>query len=119
MSRCARISGNSTTTSIQLSIKLAHKLVKISSDCVTSLKRVKSETTGPYIELLSCVLASPTDANGMSCLRECAPDNIIVMPHAVAVPITSLPPSKDVYAPDSKRVSAVKKVVDWCMDIKH
>ncbi len=57
-------------TSIQLSITLALMLVKMSSDCVTSLKRVKSKTTVPYIELVSCVPASPTDAVGMSNLLE-------------------------------------------------
>ena len=51
----------------------------MSSDCVTSLKRVKSKTTVLYMELLSCVHASPTDAVEMSCH------------HAAAFPTTLLP----------------------------
>ena len=58
-------------------ITLARILVKMSSDCVTLSKRIKSKTTGPYIELLSCVPASPTDAVGMSCLLECALDAVV------------------------------------------
>ena len=58
--RWERISGKSMITSIQLSITLASILFEILSDFVTSLKKVKSNTTVPYIELLNCVPAKPT-----------------------------------------------------------
>ena len=63
-------------TSIQLSITLASILFKMLSDFVTSLKKVKSNTTVPYIELLNCVPVKPTSDVGTSCLLDlawCAP----------------------------------------------
>ena len=50
--RYDRISGNPMITSMQLSITLALIFRRRLSDLVTSLKRVKSKATVPYIELL-------------------------------------------------------------------
>ena len=47
----------------------AHR-VKSSKHDVTSLKKVKSNTTVPYIELLNCVPAKPTSDVGTSCLLD-------------------------------------------------
>ncbi len=61
---------------MQLSITLASILFRRLSDLVTSLKKVKSNTTVPYIELLNCVPAKPTLDVGTSCLLDlvwCAP----------------------------------------------
>jgi len=71
-SRWERISGKPMITSIQLSITLASILFKILSDFVTSLKKIKSNTTVPYIELLNCVPAKPTSDVGTSCLLDLA-----------------------------------------------
>ena len=60
--RCVRISGNPMITSMQLSITLSVIPRKTLSDFVTSLKKVKSKTTVPYILLLNTVPARPTDA---------------------------------------------------------
>jgi hypothetical protein len=82
-SRWERISGNPIITSIQLSITLASMLFKILSDFVTSLKKVKSNTTVPYIELLNCVPAKPTSDVGMSCLLDralCTPMLLLLQP---------------------------------------
>ena len=59
INRWERISGKPMITSIQLSITLASILFKILSDFVTSLKKVKSNTTVPYIELLLCLPSQP------------------------------------------------------------
>ena len=69
--RWERISGKPMITSIQLSITLASILLKILSDFVTSLKKVKSNTTVPYIVLLNCV-PKPTSDVGTSCLLDLA-----------------------------------------------
>ena len=66
-------------TSIQLSITLASIFFKTLSDLVTSLKKVKSNTTVPYIELLICVPAKPTSDVGTSCRLDrarCAPATV-------------------------------------------
>ena len=79
INRWERISGKPMITSIQLSITLASILFKILSDFVTSLKKVKSNTTVPYIELLNCVPAKPTSDVGTSCLLDltrCAPATV-------------------------------------------
>ena len=73
--RWERISGKSMITSIQLSITLASILFKILSDFVTSLKKVKSNTTVPYIELLNCVPAKPN--SGLLDLTWCAPATVL------------------------------------------
>jgi hypothetical protein len=65
-------SGKPMITSIQLSITLASIHFKILSDFVTSLKKVKSNTTVPYIELLNCVPAKPTSDGGTSYLLDLA-----------------------------------------------
>ena len=90
--RWERISGKPMMTSIQLSITLASILFKILSDLVTSLKKVKSNTTVTYIELLNCVPAKPTSDVGTSCwldLTWCAP---AAVPPAAAAPTALLPP---------------------------
>ena len=68
--RYGRISGNPMITSMQLSITLAFIFRRRLSVFVTSLKRVKSKATVPYIELLCCVPARPTVAVGISCLLD-------------------------------------------------
>jgi hypothetical protein len=60
--RYMRISGNPITTSMQLSITLAVIPRKTLSDFVTSLKKVISKTTVPYILLLNTVPAKPAVA---------------------------------------------------------
>ncbi len=60
-------------TSIQLSITMASILFKILSDFVTSLNKVKSNTTVPYIEWLNCVPAKPTSDVGMDVSEICNP----------------------------------------------
>ena len=63
----------------EISITFASILFKILSDCVTSLKKVKSNTTLPYIELLICVPAKPTSDVGTSCqldLAGCDPTTV-------------------------------------------
>ena len=77
--RRERMSGKPMITSIQLSITLASILFKILSHFVTSLKKVKSNTTVPYMELLNCVPAKPTSDVGTSCLLDltwCTPATV-------------------------------------------
>ena len=74
------MSGKPMITSIQLSITIASILFKMLSDCVTSLKKVKSNTTVPYIELLIFVPAKPTSDEGTSCrldLAGCDPTTVV------------------------------------------
>jgi len=105
MSGCDRRSGHPMIISIQLSITQARILVKMLFDCVTSLKRIKSKTSVPYMELLCCVPASPPYEVGMSCLLECmlaAPAIVLSYHHAAAVAF-----DKRCACTRVKRVSAV------------
>ena len=70
INRWERISGKPMIISIQLSITLASIFFKILFNSVTSLKKVKSNTTVPYIELLNCVPAKTTSDVGTSCLLD-------------------------------------------------
>ena len=109
-SRWERISGRPMITSIQLSITLASILFKILSDFVTSLKKVKSNITVPYIALLNCVPARPTSDVGTSCLLDlawCAPATVPPCCCCSNHFATSLL-TNEVYAPVSNSVNAVK-----------
>ncbi len=123
--RWERISARPMITSIQLSITLASILFKRLSDFVTSLKKVKSKTTVPYIELLNCV---PTSDVGTSCLLDlvwCAPATVPPCCCSSNHFATSLL-TNEVYAPVSNSVKAVKYVVElringkvgdtWCVE---
>ena len=107
INRWERISGKPMITSMQLSITLASILFKILSDFVTSLKKFKSNTIVPYIELLNC-------EPGTSCLLDltwCAP--------------ATVPPCCCCsYFPVDKRcvstsVKAVKYTMELRMDTRH
>ena len=80
-----RMSGNPMITSIQLSITLAVIPRKVLSDCVTSLKKVKSKTTVQYH--LYCYLIQ---CHGRR--RRVVSADLGAWPRPAAAPTTSLLP---------------------------
>ena len=115
------MSGRPTITPIQLSITLALISRRTWSVRVTSLKRVKSNTTLPYIELFIVVPAKPTTAVGMSCLLDVLfkPRPSLSYSCRCSNHFATSLLTKDVYALVSNRVRAVKYVDEAGGETKH
>jgi hypothetical protein len=99
-------------TSVQLSITWALMLRRMLCDFVTSLKKVKSKTTSPYIKLQRRMPAKNNDDDDvskmLSFILEVQSASVLSLSRCLSNHLATSLLTKEVYAHVSNRVSAVK-----------